>query len=328
MPSTQQNSNLTMCSVFHSQETLNMLELNYQATQNLNPNQNFAWIAANNSLKKDSIETHIDDIHIIQGIRQDELKLRGNYHHSLGLNKLMPYVQTRFLLVIDSDFYIVRKNWIQEVLTHMPQNKLSCLGAPWHPKWPLKWRYIPAAQFCTFYDLDKVDINKLDFRPPFPKPTYKQEKPEHQKKSDILESILWITSPKRRFLIGKSKEIGYRILHDLLKKPEHKSEALTPVFRPKEDFIEPYMGSAFNRILETFIPDKFSFIPKHKNYYTKKSFADHGRYDARSYAFEEFMWKKNPFGFHIRGTKQYHVEKEEKKEVINKALKSFAINLY
>lgn len=91
---------------------------------------------------------------------------RGSYQHSAALNQFLRdrSVYTPYLLVLDPDFYIVRSNWIDDVITHMASRGLAFFGAPWHPKWYSKYRYFPCVH-CMFIDARQIDCHELDFTP-------------------------------------------------------------------------------------------------------------------------------------------------------------------
>ena len=53
-----------------------------------------------------------------------------------------------------------------------------------------------------------------------------------------------------------------------------------------------------------------SYIPKRTDYYTSYGFHELGYTDMSKYGWEEFLWKKKPFGLHIRGAKTGTLEYE------------------
>ncbi len=81
-------------------------------------------------------------------------KYLGSYHHAAGLNRALERVATRYALVIDPDFYVVRPGWIAEVLAHVRAEDLAAFGAPWNPRWYQKFRYFPCTHFMVL-DLAK-----------------------------------------------------------------------------------------------------------------------------------------------------------------------------
>ena len=91
---------------------------------------------------------------------------RGSYQHSAALNQFLRdhTVHTPYLLILDPDFFIVRSNWIADVISHMSSRGLAFFGATWHPKWYSKYRYFPCVH-CMFIDARKIDCRELDFTP-------------------------------------------------------------------------------------------------------------------------------------------------------------------
>lgn len=88
----------------------------------------------------------------------------ASYQHATAINFLLPKVTTRFVLILDPDFFIVPS--LGSVIGYMLENQLSVLGAPYHPKSKKHYKYFPTA-FCMFLDLERVDRKKLDFTPGF-----------------------------------------------------------------------------------------------------------------------------------------------------------------
>src|SRR3546814_8602648 len=63
-----------------------------------------------------------------------------------------------------SDFYVVRRGWIEDVLNHMTANRLAIFGAPWHPFWFNKFRGFPCAHFMAI-DRSRVAVRPEDVIP-------------------------------------------------------------------------------------------------------------------------------------------------------------------
>lgn len=91
---------------------------------------------------------------------------RGSYQHATALNRFLreQEIDTRYLMILDPDFYVVRDNWITDALQHMAEAGLWFMGVPWHPKWYSKHRYFPCVH-CMFVDLSVIKPNELDFTP-------------------------------------------------------------------------------------------------------------------------------------------------------------------
>jgi putative sugar O-methyltransferase len=91
---------------------------------------------------------------------------RGSYQHAAALNRFIREqdFKTRYLLILDPDFFILRENWITEVCKHIETKKLWFFGATWHPKWFSKYRYFPSVH-CMLIDTHNVKCQELDFTP-------------------------------------------------------------------------------------------------------------------------------------------------------------------
>lgn len=298
---------LTICSVYFSKEQIKMLQKNILLVKKLNDNAQYEWMIANNS----------PDLTVVFGKKVDVMygadypkkipsAFRGSYHHGQALNLLIRKIKTRFVCILDPDFYIVRKNFINEILCYMEKNNLAFFGAPWHPKWYNKIRHFPASH-CIFIDLNKVPKEKIDFRPDYTKnelaniqkniyPLLFNFHPQHITLSYIKKRLVLFLKAILLFdrkIISSSKDTGFRLYIYALKKGL-KYEALKPVYKLSQDFLQPkYALSGLNLFIERFLPDGMCYIPKDRAYFTQIGYKAGAR--------EQFLWKDKVFGFHIRG---------------------------
>jgi hypothetical protein len=291
-PTTQtlndQVTDLTICTV--SYNSADWMNLNVQLVNALNPDTNYNWVIVENSppdSAKRISNPMTPNMSILEGadIEQDRYAA-ASHHHGSGLNIGIQGVHTRYLLVLDPDFYIIKKDWIASVLQYMMQNQIYILGAPWHPSRYKKWRYFPCAH-CTFYDLKYINKDKLDFRPDYD--TY----PRLDKKyKGLLKKFFKLIDPLKlaeRRHIGHSADTGYRI-YMTCNKNGIRNECFAPVFSP----------STFSRFFNKPFSDGMSLLPKKPGYYSETDFAHAGLPDFRQLGCEEFFWNSNPFGFHVR----------------------------
>ncbi len=294
---------LTICTV--SYDSGPYIGLNLALTEGLNPGMTPRWLICENSPGSPYRFSSSGQraVEVIEGpSAQDYGKATGSYHHAEGLARLLPLVKTRFLLVVDPDFFMVYPQWISAVISHMERNGLSFFGAPWHSSYITKYRYFPCVH-CVFIDLSKVDIATLDFRPAF-------DETEHRPAEIplMLKPLLPFFTKKQperqRFLVdkrqtvGSSPDTGYRIYRQYAKDSKYRHECLTPAFNPARD--SKYLRNKTNRFLERFCPESLSYAPKRKGSYTHRHFRDAGGLDAAQWGWDEFFWRERPFGFHIR----------------------------
>ncbi len=279
---------LTICTV--SYKSTEWLRLNLDLVKRLNPDTRFHWLVAENS-PSDST-TRLDrcepGFEVFEGAAYEARSYgSASYHHAAGLDIITRLASTRYLLILDPDFFIIRRNWMEDIIAHMRSRNVAMLGAPWHPKRPSKFRYFPCAH-CTFIDLHKIRRDMLDFSPDYEgDPAWISNKKHHRSRVNSL--IARFTFAKRR-RIGIARDTGWRLFCRHGDDPSLKIECFQPVFRPK----------AGRRIVDRFFPDHLSLIPKRRGYFSETGFAVHGLPDLQSNGWEEFLWNKAPFGFHVR----------------------------
>lgn len=288
-----ENTKITICSVCHSDENQKLLELNHNSVSRLNPEKNWIWMVADNTPDgKLSERMDTQKFQVVPGLTMQKLlstlnpiflEHKAGFHHSTAVHGMLPLIKTRFFLLLDSDLYMLRPNWINDVLEYMEKSSLAVFDVPWHPKWFKKPRYLPATH-AIFVDSTKLKLTELNFFPQL-----------------SLEPAAWIKKlslPRKiknlvlgRVRVGLSRDMGF-IIGEKLQNENLKYECAVPVFNP-----------AFN-ILNFLLPDRFSYIPKKSGSYSKKDFNDFGypSFPLLSLA-EKFMWKEKPFSFHLRGHK-------------------------
>jgi hypothetical protein len=311
------DSGVTVCSVsFHNARHL---ELNWNVTSRLNPMQRLMWVVtANTPSDADDLATlGAGHFVVARGSAFDPGRPRpASYHHGIGLNTAMELVRTRFALILDPDFYIVRANWVADVIQHMQANGLAFLGVPWHPKWHTKYRYFPCVH-CLFVDLTQVKAESLDFRPGpggpgTEKPAWKALASASLKRR-LPSSLLHVLQNLRgRMAIGASEDTGHYVYREYARSHTIRSECLTPVYRHASDY--PVVSHrAFSRAIDGLLPDRFSYRPKRTGYFAESGFRELRNADARLHGWEEFIWKGQPFGFHLR--RQQLVDREPEAEM-------------
>ncbi len=277
------------------------IRLNIEAICQKNPEAEIPIYVIDNgkfAAPPDGIKSGLDAI-LSDGVAQMATlpaHYRGSYQHADALNNFFKTqkISQRYVLIIDPDFYVVRKNWIERILDEMDKEKLAFFGAPWHPRWYNKYRYFPCVHFMCI-DTTKIDIAMLDFSPDLP-----LDKSGEAKKVPFfmkLVQLLYFMTLQRK-IIGKAKDTGYRIFdsHHL-----QKTGLLVPVMAVKINFVQAkILQFKLVRYLELLVPDKFSYLPKRPKYYTEKGFSQFSLPDLSALGWEEFMWRRRPFAFHLR----------------------------
>lgn|GEM_PF-696663 len=324
---------LTICTV--SYHSASLLDLNLTLTRELNPAANFRWIVVDNDDDFQSNEPH--GFQLLKGDPCNNLgRVHGSYHHAQSLNKALEHVATRFVLALDPDFFIIRENWIQEVLAHVSRKNISLWGAPYYPHASWKRRYVPAA-YCMLIDLEKIEKDKLDFTPEldeylalFASSTLDLLRilvgntPPHFRnmKRAILQDIartvlrnrliaapLSALFPKRFYPnTNVSRDTGFKIQNEYGANPAHVAETLKPSYR--SDLFTKKKSAWMNLFAQAYyrlVPENLSIYPKRRDYSTLMSFKDFGLFDVRNeFGWEEYFWDDKPFAMHIKsGTKKF-----------------------
>lgn len=298
---------LTVCSV--SFGNAKHLRLNEALASHLNAGgDKLKWIIAENTPvgSTDRLELTNGAFTVIPGIEGNHTP---TYHHTLALSETLKHVTTRFVLILDPDFYIIKKSWIELMLSYMVEQDLALLGVPWHPRYMDKYRYFPAVH-CTIFDTEKFDLDRIDFRPDYPNgpddtlwPNGYEEDKNYFCINPIsrLLSRLPLISSRRRFYT----DTGGRLYKSNVQNKSLKYECLLPVFSSEK---YPNTLSSKGKILEKLLPDELCYFPKDKDSYIEKGLAEEKIKMQFPNVWEEFVWKNRAFGFHVRR----HAQKEQR----------------
>lgn len=330
---------LTICSVYHSDMSKRLLEMNEELIRRLNPDVSWVRFVVNNSPQG---SLHISDpaIKEFPGTTPPPPGFEGN-HYGAALNSLTPHIRTRFALILDYDFFILRPHWIREVLQYMQERNLGMLGASYRPKYWVKFRHFPV-QFCLFVDREKIgeEFTSWDFRP-----QNSSEKIHHMNVSEIKKRAykarypnpswvrrLWENIKKRRY-IGTSEDMCYDIYRRYYGKNLVRYECFGSTAELNDFLSHYYVHPRWYPLLywlERLIPERWSFVPRGKDYVTFQRFKDVGLYDAFGTGMEEWWWQRKPFAFHLRGFKERHLKSlgkvfdpEENVKIIREITDSF-----
>jgi hypothetical protein len=290
----------------------------------LNPGSKVKWVVvANDTKKPERLACQIEEGTLVLG-RAPADRTRDfpkGAHHAAGLHKAIDTVTTRFLLVIDPDFFIVRKGWIRDCLEYMVENKLSFFGAAHDPRRVSKFRYFPSVM-CTFVDLGRVDRRKLDFSPgsyhAFTREGRRERKELREGRFRTPAVLRRVARELQYFALrpsylGRVQDTGYRIHAHFYGHPKHRADHATPVLRPETEwplaFPERFSLAAAIRRLHLsppLLPESYSLIPRRRGYVTSSGFRECGFPTVSKFGWEEHMWRGAPFGFHVTRHSRFH----------------------
>jgi hypothetical protein len=299
---------LTILSAYHARESQRLLELNRGMTAGFNRGSSFRWLVADNAPEEFRRTLDRTKFMTIRGASSDASIprwVRGSYQYAAGLNKLIPYIATRFVVALDSDFFIVRPDWITEVLTHIQAHGLAFFGVPWHPRWHRKPRLFPAPH-TLFIDLERIPRQKLDFLP-----QYDFAPPRLWQKIKRRAFKLLPPTLQQRLQVGTSLDVASKLYLLYVSRPGVKYESVIPVHDPGD-------RGAF----ESLLPRRWSPTPPEGSF-SPTGFRELGFYDVRGAGWEEFLWKGRPYGFHLRGSHKLKENFEKGIAEVEQALRPF-----
>lgn len=278
---------LTICSVaFRARRCL---DLNHALTARLNPGVATPdWLLFDNNT--DPREMLPADDPRFTVVRPDARETDMGYEHALGIAALLSRVRTRFLLVQDPDCFLVRPGWIRDVTAHMDANQLGFFGTPINPRRHNSYRYFPY-MVCMFVDLARVPPADLCFVP------------------DVWRLTTNVTYRIRKALAGMPKAgalfrwllteqwltNGWRIKAQYGDGRRVKYECAQPVW----DVNEAIPAGSLKRLVHTLTPASVSPVPKLEDYCSPVGFRALGAPDVAGLGWEEFLWRRQPFAFHV-----------------------------
>jgi hypothetical protein len=298
--------------------------LNQRLTRFLNPDAPVQWIVvANDTKKPQRLACQVDKgTKVLEKAPVDRSKdFPKGAHHAGGLQKVIATATTRFLLLIDPDFFIVRRGWIDDCLTHMLDGKLSFFGAAHDPRRVSKFRYFPSVM-CTFVDLERVDRRLLDFSPgsyhSFTRDGRRERREQREGRFRAPVAFRKAVREIQHFALrpsylGKVQDTGYRVHERFFRDPHHRAEHAIPVLRPEVEWPRAFPGrrslfAAFRRfhLSPPLLPESFSLIPRRAGSVTASGFRECGFPTVSDFGWEEHMWRGAPFAFHVTRHSRFH----------------------
>ncbi len=275
---------LTIVSVRFRNDAL--LRKNLELTRAFNPGQSNRWIVVDNEFDG-AMEPAGANVDVIPGAARPKARDLGSLHHALGLEKALSAVGTRFVLLLDPDFYVVSKGWIADVVAHAVENKLAFFGAPWHPRWFYQYRDFPAVHFMLI-DLEQVRPGDIDLKPAISDDRWWQK---------INGSPAGLPTALRDALkVQRIRDTGWRLHRRYRDDPGARIELLIPHYVPPES-----ARYRWERRLSPVLPKSWLMFPAREESFVRESFLKARFPEAYARGWEEFTWRGAPFAVHLRG---------------------------
>ena len=293
-------------------EEASFWELNVALTRRMNPEGGFHWFVVDNSRIPVLADCTASDATVLAGVDRPASRDKGSVQHALGIHRALTEVATRFVLVLDHDFFIVKRNWVRALMEHAESHALTFFGAQWHPRWYYQYRGFPSVH-CMLIDLEAVPVDMLDFTPAIDGDAYWH----------------WINRPHRflpefvrlRMKAGRIHDTGWKIMQRYKGSAGSNIELLRPVYRRQET-----VDARLEKHLGAIIPDSWKLYPPTKEQLADVSFLADTVPEAAARGWEEFYWHNDPFGFHLRRVGRAMMKEtiEDDAVLLDKAVRHYA----
>jgi hypothetical protein len=289
---------LSICSV--SFKTASEIRWNVALSKRMNPEPDLHWLAAENTPAdfSERLSETEKDIAVIPGAGAGHTP---TYHHTIALGNAISRATTRFILILDPDFFVITTEWAGRMIRHMLSNELSILGVPWHPRQSEKYRYFPAVH-CSLFDTERFPKGSIDFLPDYPNGASDPNWPHGFVKDESYFCEKPISRLLARIPAFRSRrhfytDTGSRLFKRHVLDPRVTFELIDPVYdaaRHREKF--PWRSL----LIEKALPDELCYLPKHYRNTRDDAFLHRYATEPVPADWEEFTWGGAPFGFHMR----------------------------
>ncbi len=286
-PVDQSGRGLTICTVAYRAKTC--LGPNDLLMRHLNPGApRPTWLLFDNNAEPGEMINLGDPRFTV--VRPCGRDVDMGYEHALGISTLLSRVRTRFVLIQDPDCFIVMPDWIRRVPRYMDEHQLGFFGTPINPRRHNSYRYFPY-MVCMFVDLARVSAQDLCFIPDVwrlpTSVTYRMRRAV-TRIPKLGYAFRWLTT-------GQWKTNGWRIKARFGRGDLVQHECVQPVW-DVNDTIPP---GSLKRVIHRLTPASIAPVPKKRDYCSPTGFAQMGAPDVAALGWEEFVWRGQPFAFHI-----------------------------
>ncbi|MGH9695848.1 MAG: hypothetical protein ACRD5Z_16975, partial [Bryobacteraceae bacterium] len=259
---------------------------NVELTMHLNPGLKSRWIAVDNTLAgPGACNSAVPGVEILPGVPRPRARDKGSLHHAMALEKALHEVRTRFVLFMDPDFFVIRANWVEIVLSHVAEQGLGIFGSVWHPRWFYQYRNFPSVHFMLV-DLHQIPLTQVDLKPLISDDRWWQ----------IInrDRTPWPRILRDTLKAQRCRDTGWQIYRRYRDDPAISVETLLPHYVPPED-----ARYKWERRLAPLLRESWRKYPD-SGTFTEESFVKAQCPQAYAQAWEEFFWREAPFAIHLR----------------------------
>ncbi len=261
------------------------LEKNLRLTNHLNPRFKGRWIVVDNTPKSD---LHLSgaNVDILPGVPRMRSRDLGSLHHAASLEKALREVRTRFVLFMDPDFYVLRKDWIATLLSHVRECEIGIFGSVWNPRWFYQYRDFPSVHFMLI-DLERIPVTQIDLKPLISEDRWWQ--------IIVRGSTPWPNFLRDTLKAQRCRDTGWQLYRRFGRNSAVRVETLLPHYVPPAD-----SRYRWERRLAFLLPNSWCKYPPNLRSYTEQSFLRERFRLAYEQGWEEFFWQAAPFAIHLR----------------------------
>jgi len=263
-----------------------LLKRNLELTKRLNSPFAGRWIIVDNTPASDLSITDDSVVEVLPGVAPPESRDRGSLHHALALEKALRQVQTRFVLLLDLDFYVVREDWTSTVLAHVREREIGIFGAVWNPRWFYQYRGFSSVHFMLI-DLDRIPLTDIDLKPSIDNDLW----------WGVIndDSLPWPRLLRETLKAGRCRDTGWRFYRRYHHHLGVNVETLVPHYG------SPASGRyRWESRLAAMLPHSWRKYPPDPRTFTRTSFLQQSWPGAYEQGWEEFFWQGSPFAIHLR----------------------------
>lgn len=261
-----------------------LIERNLELTRHLNPAFEGRWIVVDNSPGGNlALPAGAE---ILPGVARPRAPDMGSTHHALALHRALAEVRTRYVLLLDHDFYVVRPDWIAQILAHAHARRLSVFGSAWNPRWFYQYRGFPSVHFLLI-DLNRIPVGEIDLMP--------------AAEGDVWWRVVntsavplpgWLRDTLKA---GRLRDIGWHTHRRFAANPHLRVETLVPHYIPPAT-----LRYRWERRTAAWLPESWRKYPVHAKDFTERSELRNRLPRAYEAGWEELFWRGALFAVHLR----------------------------
>lgn len=242
------------------------------------------WLVVDNSAETASRPQVPEWMEVVPGVAAADGRDRGSLHHALGLEEGLKRVRTRHVLLMDADFYVIRDRWLAALSEHVRARGLALFGSAWHPSWSYQYRYFPSVHFM-WIDGQRVPFESVDLKPRIAGDRWWR----------IINDDRLPVPFRETLKATRIRDTGWALYRRFADDRGVARECLVPHYVPDRG-----RRYRLESNLCALLPESLCLYPKDESFYTAETFLKETLPQGHDAGWEEFFWRGQPFGFHLR----------------------------